>query len=59
MRQNRALPDWCRILDKLISEVAKECPDDKEGVDVVSEAASTPTDSEYQHRTREGLPLNE
>ncbi len=24
MKQNKTLPDWCRILDGLISEVAKE-----------------------------------
>ena len=58
VRQIEGLPGWCGILDEL-SEIAEECPDDKEGVDVFSEAAPTPTDSEYQLRTREGLPLNE
>ena len=47
MQKNRALPGWCGILDRLISEVAKECPDNKDGMDVVSEAPSTPTGSEH------------
>ena len=47
MKQNRALPGWCGILDGLISE------DNKDGVDVVSDAPSTPAGSENQHRTRE------
>ena len=47
MKQNRALPGWCGILDGLISK------DNKDGVDVVSDAPSTPTRSENQHRTRE------
>ncbi len=42
MKQNRALPGWCGILDRLISEVAKECPENKEGVDSVLPAQSTP-----------------
>ena len=31
MKQNRALPDWCRILDGLNSEIAKERTQDIEG----------------------------
>jgi hypothetical protein len=41
-RQNRALPGWCGILDWLISEVAEECPENKDGVDSVSTAPPTP-----------------
>jgi len=40
VKQNRALPDWCGILDGLISE------DNKDGVGVVSEAQPTPASSE-------------
>ena len=31
MKQNRALPDWCRILDWLNSEIAKERTQNIEG----------------------------
>ena len=31
MKQNRALPDWCRILDGLNSEIAKERTQNIEG----------------------------
>lgn len=44
------LPGWCRILDE-ISEIAEECPDNKNGVD---EAPPTPTGSEHRHRAKEG-----
>jgi len=40
------LPGWCRILDE-ISEIAEECPDNKDGVDVVSDTPSTPIGSEH------------
>ena len=43
MKQNRALPDWCGILDGLISE------DNKDGVDVVSEAPPTPATLNTRH----------
>jgi hypothetical protein len=50
VKQNRALPDWCGILDGLISE------DNKDGVGFVLEAKPTPpTRSENQHRTREAI----
>ena len=50
MQKNRALPGWCGILDGLISAIAEECQDNKDGVDVVSEAPSTPTGSEHDTR---------
>ncbi|KAF5417401.1 MAG: hypothetical protein C5S38_01835 [Candidatus Methanophagaceae archaeon] len=59
MKQNRALPGWCGILDGLISEIVEErdglCPENKAGVDVVSKAPPTPTSSERRHRTREAI----
>ena len=42
MKQNKALPGWCGILDGLITEIAEECPDHKDGVDSVLPAQSTP-----------------
>jgi hypothetical protein len=42
VKGNSALPGWCGILDGLISELAEECPDNKDGVDSVLLAQSTP-----------------
>lgn len=57
MNQVKELPGWCGILNGLISEIAEErdglCPDNRDGVDVVLEAPSTP--SEHRHRTREAI----
>ena len=44
---NKSLPEWCRILDELISEITEEraglCLDNKDGVDGAANTASTPT----------------
>ena len=48
MKQNRALPGWCGILDGLISE------DNKDGVGFVSRAPPTPpTRSEHRPQSSE------
>lgn len=46
MPENR--PEFLARLDKLLERLERE-----NGVDVVSDAPSTPTGSENQHRTRE------
>lgn len=57
MKQNRALPGWCGILDGLISEIVEErdglCPENKAGVDVILEAPHT-SSTEHPPLTKNG-----
>jgi hypothetical protein len=52
VKQNKALPGWCGILDGLISEIAEECPDNKDGVDSVLPAQSTPEHTQNPRKKR-------
>lgn len=51
MPEKKERPEFLTLLDKLLERLEER----ENGVDVVSEAPSTPASSENQHRTREAI----